>query len=101
MFDKFFGEQEKSSNIKDDLVQLQRKVEHLEGTLVPDLKVRIKTVKKSIPADATLPKSNKEVLEQVRAGLERARAKIAILEQARPDQKFKLSDESIGKVLGQ
>ena len=75
-------------------------MEHLEGTLLPDLKHRIKTVKKSIPSDAALPNKNKELLEQVRAGLERARAKIAILEQPKQDQKFKLSDSSIGTLFG-
>ena len=100
IFDKFFEEQECSSSTKDGVTQLQRKLEHIEGTLLPDLKVRIKTVKKSIPADVALPRTNKELLEQVRAGLERARAKIAVLEQPRPDQKFKLSDTSIGNVLG-
>ena len=100
LFDKCFGEQEKVSTNKDNLTQLSRKLEHVEGNLLPELKMKIKTVKKSIPADASLPRTNKEGLEQVRAGLERARAKIAILEQPKQDQKFKLSDESIGKVLG-
>ena len=100
LLDKFYREQEQTAANKDNCSKLERKLEHLEGTLLPDLKLRIKTVKKSIPADATLPKSNKEVLEQVRAGLERARAKIAVLEQPKQDQKFKLSDTSIGAVLG-
>ena len=65
-----------------------------------DLKQRIKTVKKSIPADVSLPRTNKEGIEQVRAGLERARAKIAVLEQPKQDQKFKLSDSSIGTLFG-
>ena len=79
---------------------MERKIEHIEGNLLTDLKQRIKTVKKSIPADASLPRTNKEAVEQVRAGLERARAKIAVLEQPKPDQKFKLSDSSISTLFG-
>ena len=100
LFDKFYQEQEKQQTAKDDLSVLERKLAHVEGTLLPELKLRIKTVKKSIPADATLPRTNKEGLEQVRAGLERARAKIAVLEQPKQDQRFKLSDSSIGTLFG-
>ena len=100
LFDKLFEEQERFAGTKEDVVQFQRKLEHIEATLIPDLKVRIKTVKKSIPADVSLPRTNKEALEQTRAGLERARAKIAVLEQAKPDQKFKLSESSIGNLFG-
>ena len=100
LFVKVLREEERSESSKDDFSKLERKIEHLEGTLLPDLKHRIKTVKKSIPSDAALPTKNKEVLEQVRAGLERARAKITILEQPRQDQKFKLSDSSIGTLFG-
>ena len=99
LFDKFYQGQSDNAADTDSIAQIQRKLEHLEGTSIPELKTRIKTVKKSIPADATLPRSNKEILEQVRAGLERARAKIAVLEQKR-EQKFKLSDSSIGTLFG-
>ena len=100
LYVKVFQEEENSSASKDNLQKLERKLEHLEGVLLPDLKHRIKTVKKSIPSDAALPNKNKEVLEQVRAGLERARAKIAVLEQPKQDQKFKLSESSIGTLFG-
>ena len=99
LFDKFYQGQSDNAAGTDSITQVQRKLEHLEGALIPDLKTRIKNVKKSIPADATLPRSNKEVLEQVRAGLERARAKIAVLEQ-KPEQKFKLSDSSLTALFG-
>ena len=101
LFAKFLEEQEKMATSKDSLSQMERKIEHLEGNVVPDLKVRIKTVKKAIPSDATLPTKNKEILEQVRAGMERARAKIAVLEQQKPDQKFKLSETSIAALVGE
>ena len=97
---KVYQDEENASAIKDNFAKLERKLEHLEGILVPELKTRIKTVKKMIPSDAALPNKNKEVLEQVRAGLERARAKIAVLEQAKQDQKFKLSESSIGTLFG-
>ena len=100
LFVKIYNEEDNTSSSKDDLAKLERKIDHLEGTLLPDLKLRIKTVKKSIPTDAALPNKNKELLEQVRGGLERARAKIAILEQPKQDQKFKLSESSIGTLFG-
>lgn len=100
LYVKMFQDQDSSAPSKDDFQTLERKLEHLEGTLIPDLKLRIKTVKKSIPSDAALPLKNKETLEQVRAGLERARAKIAVLEQPKQDQRFKLSDSSIGTLFG-
>ena len=100
LFDKFYQGRSDSEADTDSIVQMQRKLENLETVLIPDLKIRIKTVKKSVPADANLPRSNKEVLEQVRSGLERARAKIAVLEQQKQDQKFKLSESSIGTLFG-
>ena len=100
LFDKFFQEQGKTSTTKETVTQLERKMGHVEGNLLPDLKLRIKTVKKSIPAEVSLPVKNKEILEQVRAGLERARAKITVLEQPKTDQKFKLSESSIAALFG-
>ena len=100
LLDKFYGEQNKSSSAKDSLVQLERKLEHLEGDVLPDLKNRIKTVKKSIPSDVSQPLKNKEAVEQLRAQLERARAKIAVLESQKPEQKIKISDTSIATLFG-
>ena len=110
LLDKFYREQEKSSATRENVVtmgqkveqldSLERKLEHLEGNLLPDLKTRIKTVKKSIPSDVSLPVKNKEGLEQVKAQLERARAKIAVLENQRPEQKIKISDASISSIFG-
>ena len=98
--EKFYAEQEKSTASRDCVVQMERKWDHLEGNVLPDLKTRIKTVKKSIPADVALPTKNKETLEQVRAQLERARAKIAVLESQKPEQKIKISDSSIAALFG-
>ena len=79
---------------------MERKLEHLEGTLIPDLKTRIKTVKKAIPSDVSLGVKNKESIEQLRAQLERARAKIAVLEMQKPEQKLKISDASMATLFG-
>ena len=101
LFVKVLQDQEKTSSIKDDMSKIERKMEHLEGTSLNDLKLRIKTVKKSIPANVQLPVKNKEALERVQAGLERARAKIAVLEQPKQDQKFKLSESSVSTLFGE
>ena len=100
LFDKFYTEQEKSSSARDSLVQMERKLEHLEGNVLPDLKVRIKTVKKAIPSDVALPVKNKEGIEQIRAQLERARAKIAVLESQKPEQKIKISESTTSALFG-
>ena len=47
LFDKFYQRQADNDTNGDSLSQLQRKLEHLEGNVIPDLKTRIKTVKKS------------------------------------------------------
>ena len=102
--DLFFKEKASNANhlsvIKDTLVRLESKLESIEGNAIPELKVRIKDVKKKIPAEATLPNSNKLQLEGVRAGLERVRAQVAVLEQKQPEQKFKLAATDVTALFG-
>ena len=103
--DQFFKDQDSKANqlstMKDTLSRLESKLESIEGNAIPELKVRIKDVKKKIPAEATLPNSNKLQLEGVKAGLERVRAQVAVLEQKQPEQKFKLSSSDIAALFGE
>lgn len=78
---------------------LESKMNLVQETLIPDLKQRVKGVKKLIPSDSTLPNTNKVAIESVRAGLERARAKVAILEQAIPEKKFKLAPNDVAALF--
>ena len=102
--DHFYKDKTTNTNqlsvIKDTLTRLESKLESIEGNAIPELKVRIKDVKKKIPAEATLPNSNKLQLEGVRAGLERVRAQVAVLEQKQPEQKFKLASADIANLFG-
>ena len=102
--DQFFREQSERVNqvtvVKDTLTRLESRLESIEGNAIPELKVRIKDVKKKIPADSTLPNSNKLQVEGLRAGLERTRAQIAVLEQSKPEQKFKLAQADVAALFG-
>ena len=95
----------KQSSLEDQLASRTQEVDNavskmvlIHDTLIPDLKAKIKAIKKS--AGGELPTKNKIAVERLSAGLERARHQIAVIENDKEKTKPKTVQTDVKSILG-